>query len=120
MHCLAHHHAERELPTASPPELIEEGLFRAARFGVRAELPDSAGELHPLSEVLGQTLEMCSGSASELGCEAELGVLETLVADGGGAGRQRAIYEVAGMESLLRALLEITAGPQRSAASTDR
>jgi gamma-glutamyl:cysteine ligase YbdK (ATP-grasp superfamily) len=99
--------------------VIEEGLFRAARFGVRADLPDAAGELHPLSEVLEATLDLCSDSVSELGCEAELEALEALVADGGGAGRQRAIYEVAGMESLLRALLEITAGSGRSAAPTD-
>ncbi len=120
VHCLAHHHAERDLAAPSPPEVIEEGLFRAARFGVGADLPDAGGELHPLEGVLEATLDLCSGSASELGCEPELDALHALVADGGGAGRQRAIYEVAGMESLLRALVEITAGSSRSAAPTDR
>lgn len=119
VHSLAHHHAERDLPAPSPPEVIEEGLFRAARFGVRAELPDSRGELHPLAQVLEQTLEMCADSASELGCGSELEALAPLVADGGGAGRQRAIYEVAGMDSLLRALLELTAGSDRPPAPTD-
>ncbi len=118
VHCLAHHHAECDLPAPSPPEVIEEGLFRAARYGVRAELPDAGGELHPLSEVLEATRELCAASASELGCEAELETLGALVADGGGAGRQRAIYEIAGMDSLLRALLEITAGSARPAAPT--
>ena len=119
VHCLAHHHAERDLAAHSPPAVIEEGLFCGARYGTQADLPDSTGELHPLWEVLDATLELCSASASELGCEAELEALSTLVADGGGAGRQRAIYEVAGMESLLRALLEITADSARSAAPTD-
>jgi carboxylate-amine ligase len=119
VHCLAHHHAECDLPAPSAPEVIEEGLFRAARYGVRADLPDAGGALHPLSEVLEATLELCADSASELGCEAELETLGALVADGGGAGRQRAIYEIAGMDSLLRALLEITAGSGRPAARTD-
>jgi carboxylate-amine ligase len=117
--CLAHHHAERDLPTPSPPALIEEGLFRAARFGVRAELPDARGELHPLAKVLDAALELCAGRAAELGCEAELEGLAQLVADGGGAGRQRAIYEVAGMDSLLRALLEITADSRPRSAPAD-
>jgi glutamate---cysteine ligase / carboxylate-amine ligase len=119
VHCLAHHHAERDLPASSPPEVIEEGLFRAARFGVRAELPDPRGELHPLAQILEETLEMCADSTSELGCGGELEALAPLVADGGGAGRQRAIYEVAGMDSLLRALLELTAGSDRPPAPTD-
>jgi len=119
VHCLAHHHAERDLPAPSPPEVVEEGLFRAARFGVRAELPDAGGELHPLSEVLATTLELCADSVAELGCAAELETLGALVADGGGAGRQRAIYEVAGMQSLLRALVEITAGSEPPRAPPD-
>ena len=115
VHCLAHHHAERPLRSPSPPEVIEEGLFRAARYGVGAELPDATGSLRPLEEVLERTLVLCAASAEELGCAAELDGLRALAADGGGAGRQRAIYEVAGMESLLRALVEITAGSDRPA-----
>jgi glutamate---cysteine ligase / carboxylate-amine ligase len=120
VHCLAHHHAERDVRQPSPPEVVEEGLFRAARFGVRAELPDSDGRLRPLSEVFESTLEMCADSASELGCKAELEALRGLVADGGGAGRQRAVYDVAGMESLLRRLLELTAASGRPPAATGR
>jgi carboxylate-amine ligase len=120
VHCLAHHHAERDLASPSPPELIEEGLFRAARYGSEAELPDAHGDLHPLSEVLEQALGLCADSAAELGCAAELESLQALAQDGGGAGRQRAVYEVAGMESLLRSLVEITAGAPRQAATTDR
>ncbi|MGH2908922.1 MAG: carboxylate-amine ligase [Solirubrobacteraceae bacterium] len=120
VHCLAHHHAERDLSSTSPPEVIEEALFRAARFGARAELPDAQGALRPVAEVLERTLALCADSAAELGCTAELATLRALAADGGGAGRQRAIYEVAGMASLLRALVEITAGSDRPTAPQDR
>jgi carboxylate-amine ligase len=120
VHCLAHHHAACDVPRPAPPEVIEEGLFRAARFGARAELPDARGELRPLSEVLEWTLDLCADSAAELGCAAELATLRGLAADGGGAERQRAIYGVAGMESLLRALAEATAGSGPTGSPTDR
>jgi carboxylate-amine ligase len=110
VHCLAHHHSERTLDDPSPPEIIEEGLFRAARYGVEAELPGRSGEPEPLRDVLARTLDLCADSAAALGCGAELDGLQTLVAAGGGAGRQRAVYEVAGMESLLRSLVEVTGG----------
>jgi glutamate---cysteine ligase / carboxylate-amine ligase len=109
VHCLARRHAERELPAPSSPEVIEEGLFRAARYGVAAQLPDAAGEPHPLSEVLAATLELCRPVADELGCRADLERLPALVAAGGGAGRQRAVHEIAGMGSLLRELGRVTA-----------
>jgi glutamate---cysteine ligase / carboxylate-amine ligase len=120
VHCLAHHHSEAGVVRATPPEVIEEGLFRAARFGTRAELPDAAGELHPLEDVLESTLAMCADSASELGCTTELDALRTLAADGGGAGHQRAVHEVAGMESLLRALLDTTSGPDGAITASGR
>jgi glutamate---cysteine ligase / carboxylate-amine ligase len=119
VHCLAHHHAERAVAEASPPEVIEEGLFRAARFGTAAQLPDPRGALRPLSEVLEQTLDACAESAAELGCTDGLQALRALAGAGGGAGRQREIYAVAGMESLLRALVELTAD-SAAPAPTDR
>jgi carboxylate-amine ligase len=118
--CLAHHHAERDVSRPSPPEVIEEGLFRAARFGARAQLPSPEGAPEPLSEVLERTLSQCAESAAELDCASELEALRTLVRDGGGAQRQRRIYEVAGMESLLRALVELTAGEDPPAPAPDR
>lgn len=120
VHCLAHHHAAGDVPDPAPPEVIEEGLFRAARFGARAELPDARGELRPLSDVLERTLDLCADSAAELGCATELATLRALAADGGGAERQRAIYGVAGMESLLRALAEATAGAGPTGSPRDR
>ena len=108
VHCMARHAAECGVDEPSPPELIEEGLFRAARFGTSAELPDRDGRLRPLTVVLDETLSRCGGYAAELGCERELAGLQEIVARDGGAGRQRAIHEISGMDSLLRALVEIT------------
>ncbi len=107
-HCLARHAAEGE-PAADPPaEVLEEGSFRAARFGIAAELPDEDGRLRPVTDWLDEALGLARPHADELGCDAELDDLAAIVEGGGGAGRQRAVYEIAGMDALLRALTETT------------
>jgi carboxylate-amine ligase len=114
-HCLARRAAEDE-PGADPPaEVLEEGIFRAARFGVEARLPDAEGYLHPVSELLEQALELARGPAAELDCERELERLPMLLARGGGAGRQRAAYAIAGMDYLLREMTHITSAEAASA-----
>ncbi len=45
IHCLARHVAEADPEPDPPAEVLEEGAFRAARFGVRARLPDAEGRL---------------------------------------------------------------------------
>ena len=50
--CLARDAAEAEPGVDPPPELIDESLFRAARFGVHGRLPDADGRLRPVSEIL--------------------------------------------------------------------
>ena len=109
-HCLARDAAERGSGTDVPPELLEEGLFRAARFGVEARLPDAQGRLRPAHELLRDALRIAVRHAGELGCEAELEVLPGLLERRGGAGRQRRFYEIAGMDTLLRELAQLTAG----------
>ena len=42
-------------------------MFRAARFGVAAELPDPDGRLRPVSELLEDALAEARGHADELG-----------------------------------------------------
>jgi len=122
-HCLARHAADGEGGQDPPVEVLEEGIFRAARFGVQARLPDADGHLHPVSELLERALEMASGPAAELGCERELEALPGLLERGGGAGRQRAAYAIAGMDYLLRELTRITcadAAPDMRAGSVAR
>lgn len=49
-----------------------------------------------------------SRCAGELGCSEELDGLRDLVARGGGAGDQRAVYEIAGIDAVARRLVELT------------
>jgi len=108
VHSLAREAAEDDGRREMPQEILEEGMFRAARFGVRARLPDEDGRLRPVSELLAEALVLAHRHAAELGCEHELGGLAGLLERGGGAGRQRRAYEIAGMDALLRELLDLT------------
>ena len=109
-HCLARAAAEDDPPEEDlPSELLEEGMFRAARYGVRAELPGPDGQLHPLADVLAEALEHVQPYARELDCEDELALIPALVAAGGGAGRQREIHELSGIDALMRELTATTA-----------
>jgi glutamate---cysteine ligase / carboxylate-amine ligase len=115
-HCLARHEAEADPQPDPPAEVLEEGAFRAARFGVRARLPDPDGRLRPVSELLEAALELAHVHAGELGCADDLDRLPSLLARGGGAGRQRDAYAIAGMDYLLREMTEVTgAGATRAA-----
>jgi glutamate---cysteine ligase / carboxylate-amine ligase len=117
VHCLARHAAEAE-PEADPPaEVLEEGSFRAARFGVHAQLPDAEGRLRPVSELLDGALEIARRYSQELGCADQLVGLEALLSRGGGAGLQRSWYEIAGMDGLLRELTQLTGAGTGDAAS---
>jgi glutamate---cysteine ligase / carboxylate-amine ligase len=107
-HCLARHAAESDPEPDPPAEILEEGSFRAARFGVSARLPDANGTLRPVVELLHNALTITGEHAQELGCVKELAELPSLLARGGGAGRQRAMYEIAGMDGLLCELTAIT------------
>jgi carboxylate-amine ligase len=109
VHCLARDAAEGRVAENPPPELVEEGMFRAARFGVGGRLPDAAGRLCPVSDLLDEAVGRASPWASELGCADELDGLQELVARGGGAGVQRSAYEIAGIDAVVRRLVELTA-----------
>jgi carboxylate-amine ligase len=108
-HCLARGALEQR-PREPAPELIEEGMFRAARFGTGARLPDAEGALRPVDELLAEALTVARPYAGELGCADELERLPRLIEHGGGAGRQRRFHGIAGMDSLLRELTLLTGG----------
>jgi carboxylate-amine ligase len=109
-HCLARSGADAKAPLDVAPELLEEGMFRAARFGTAARLPDADGSLCPVDELLAEALKVAQPYAGELGCAEELELLPGLLERRGGAGRQRRFYELAGMDALLRELTVLTAG----------
>jgi carboxylate-amine ligase len=114
-HCLARHEAEAE-PVSNPAaEVLEEGIFRAARYGVIARLPDASGSLRPVAELLDDALALARRYARELDCDEQLDGLPALLAVGGGAGRQRAAYSIAGMDGLLRELTGLTGATSQAA-----
>jgi carboxylate-amine ligase len=108
-HCLARAAADGDPVEDLPTELLEEAMFRATRFGVRAQLPDGQGELHEFEEVLDAALAQAQPYASELQCTQAVARIPALVAAGGGCGRQRAVCELSGFDSLLRNLIATTA-----------
>jgi carboxylate-amine ligase len=122
VHCLARDAAESDPGLEPAPELIEEGMFRAARFGVQGRLPDPVGRPRPVADILDETLARVEPRAHELGCADELALLPELLRRGGGAGAQRAIFSRVGMEGLVQRLAQLTAAQgsdQTSPASTN-
>jgi len=92
--CLARLELERERelsPTApTPPEVLSENRFLAARDGIEASLVDPRAECRvPARELLEELLEACEPHAHALGCGHQLGRVRAL-ADSSGAGAQRA------------------------------
>ncbi|HEX3978385.1 MAG TPA: YbdK family carboxylate-amine ligase [Solirubrobacteraceae bacterium] len=108
-HCLARSAVE-QTPREVAPELIEEGIFRAARFGTAARLPDADGALRSVEDLLTDALAKARRHAGELGCADELELLPRLLERSGGAGRQRRFHGLAGMDALLRELTLLTGG----------
>jgi carboxylate-amine ligase len=115
-HCLARHEATSDPGPDSPAEVLEEGAFRAARWGVAARLPAPDGALRPVPELLEEALGLARPHARELGCEAELEGVRALLESGGGAGRQRDAYAIGGMAKLLREVTAITTAGTEAAA----
>lgn len=101
-HCLARHAATAPAEPDPPSELLDEAAFRAARFGVHAELPDRHGHHRPVTAVLDDVLNAVRPHARELGCVDELDGLRRLLEHGGGAGAQRAAHAIGGLGAMLR------------------
>ncbi|HEY1775051.1 MAG TPA: YbdK family carboxylate-amine ligase [Solirubrobacteraceae bacterium] len=108
-HCLARHAAEAAPAPALPPEILEEAIFRAARYGVDADLPDGEGNLRPVRQLLSEALSIAARYANELNCAEALDGVPLLLEQGGGAGIQRRAHAIAGMDALLRDLLRLNA-----------
>jgi gamma-glutamyl:cysteine ligase YbdK (ATP-grasp superfamily) len=63
-----------------------------------------------VAELLTDALSVARRHAVELGCADELESLPQLIEREGGAGRQRRLHAIAGMDSLLRELTLLTGG----------
>jgi carboxylate-amine ligase len=92
-----------------PSEALNWSAFRAARDGTSATILDG-GSLRPLAEIARATVTRVRPAARNLGDEDALDGIEEILAEGGGAGRQRAWHAQGGLAGMLRALVEDTAG----------
>jgi glutamate---cysteine ligase / carboxylate-amine ligase len=90
-----------------PSEALNWSTFRAARDGVQATILDG-GSLRPLAEIARATVARVRPVARSLGDEDALDGIEQILAEGGGAGRQRASCLRGGLGGMLRTLVDDT------------
>lgn len=96
-HALARHAAASPPDWSPAPEILEEASFRAGREGLDARLPDRDGTLRPARDLLGKLLDRVQPDEDP--------GLKALLAEGGGAGVQRASAGHDGnLDDLLREL----------------
>jgi carboxylate-amine ligase len=80
-----------------PYTLINENKWRAARYGLDAQLVDlERDEERPAGVAVAELTEASLAAARRLGCERELDALATVAERGAGADEQRAIHEETG------------------------
>jgi carboxylate-amine ligase len=83
----------RPLPM-QPVTLVGENKWRAARYGLEAQLIDLSSDTERSApEAVRALVEWCEPKARELGCVHELGQVEALLSRGTGAAEQTRIYE---------------------------
>ena len=100
------------LPTL-PPWHVQENKWRAARYGLDAEIIlDAAGAERLVTDDLSDLLDRLAPTARRLGCEVELASVDDVVRRGASYQRQRAVAAAAGgdlrsvVDSLVRELRE--------------
>jgi len=104
VHCLARYEAERAVPVDIPRDALVWSSFRATRDGLDAEILDEDGCVRPLRDVVRMLLPRLVMVAGELDEGEGLEGIERLLAEGGGAARQRAELARTGMDGLVRDL----------------
>lgn len=103
--------AARAAPT--PRAVLMEGSYRGARDGLATTLWDPGTRtLRPVADLASEQVARLRPLADDLGTSGEaLELVERLLAEGGGAARQRAAFARGGMSGLLGLLVEETAAP---------
>ena len=81
--------------TGAARAITAENLWRAQRDGIRAAFLDMHGVTLPFAAGLDAVLSQVAADAAALGCEAELGRLRTVAAQGTSADRQLAVFAAA-------------------------
>jgi len=94
------------------PVVAHESKWRAARYGLHAVVVDPVhGGAVPVRRLIERTLSELAPHARELGCAAELDGVRRILADGNGAERQLRAYASGGIQAVVRAIADATAGP---------
>ena len=84
----------RDAPSPQPRTLISENKWRAARYGLDADLVDLATDrVRPARDAVGDLLDVARPAAAALGCEDELDAVAQICMRGNGADEQRAVHE---------------------------
>jgi carboxylate-amine ligase len=109
-HCLARVEADRDQSGIPSREALAESSFQASRHGLDAKLLNREANPVPALDLAKRTLELASGAAGDLGCDAELAGVERILTEGTGAEIQRRVHAREGMDGLITFLLERTAG----------
>jgi carboxylate-amine ligase len=109
VHCLTRLEAERDQSDIPAREALAESSFQATRHGLEAQLLNRRGDLVPARELVRQCVADAATVTAELGCEEELGYLETILEEGPGADLQRRVHRHEGMAGLLDYLVRETA-----------
>jgi carboxylate-amine ligase len=92
-----------------PVTLVGENKWRAARYGLDADLVDlSRDEERPAREALRELQSIAEPAARRLGCAEELALLDDLFVRGDGASEQRALGEEGNLLTVARWLAERT------------
>lgn len=104
----------RELPTV-PPWFVRENKWRAARYGLDAEvIVDRGGTQRPVIEHLRETITRLRPVAEHLHCARELAGIETILTGGASYARQLRVAEAADgdlREVVQHLVREFRAGP---------
>jgi len=101
------------VPAPTPRAILMEGSYRGARDGLAATLWDpGARTLRPAADLARELVDRLRPLAGDLGDSGHaLDLVERLVAEGGGAARQRAAFARGGMPEVLGLLVRETAAP---------
>jgi carboxylate-amine ligase len=100
-------------PPPTPRAVLMEGSYRGARDGLATTLWDPGTQtLRPAADLAREQVARLRPVAADLGGSGEaLDLVERLLAEGGGAARQRAAFARGGMPALLALLVQETAAP---------
>jgi gamma-glutamyl:cysteine ligase YbdK (ATP-grasp superfamily) len=110
-HLCQQYDADGRLPEPHALELVDENLWRAARFGSHAELVDLPGTgVRPVAELAAECVERArdAGASAGLGIDAGLDRVLEIVRDGSSSVRQREVASVGGLRAAYELVVDET------------